>query len=446
MPRTPFREFGGRGARLRHIAPRRVGHERVSLLASQGLNAASSFLAAALVARVATVETFGRFTLAMLCYMLLSMSFRSTIGQMLLLDHGEGRKDRRAGSRRAAVALGLVSGCAALLSQSVGGVRLPTVGILVGIGLPIMALQDWYRYVLMAEHKARAVAVVDLVWLWVMVVTFAGLSATSHATVGFAVGAWVVGAVPSLAVAAAFAGRMGHSIGGWRWVKAERQSLQPLVWETLVTLGSAAGVLYLVAWIAGIESVGEFRAGQLAIAPAITLCLTLQVVALRDAAGADTPTTARRAVVLLPVVGSVAIGAWLLVLRLLPATVGRQILGDSWLPARAVMLPLSVALAISLVTAARVSLIKALQSTQMAWRVRARVFWAEPVLGSIGAGIGGVQGAAWFLVFAQLVILVSALLPVRDAGPESRGLDWDLAKVCGDEPLPGTWNRRRRTG
>ena len=182
-----------------------------------------------------------------------------------------------------------------------------------------------------------------------------------------------------------------------------------------LNMGAVNLAIFLVGGIVGVVGVGALRAAQVLLGPLNLLtagisAFGLPVLAGRAGAGGR---LARSAALGSLASGAVA-GTWVVVLLLIPSSLGVRILGDSWSGAHSVLAGSGVvSVAVAFVLGASLGL-KALRRADLMLRVTCLQAPLMLGLGALGAWQGGAVGAAWGFAAAQVFgLLVSWVIFVR---------------------------------
>jgi hypothetical protein len=135
----------------------------------------------------------------------------------------------------------------------------------------------------------------------------------------------------------------------WRWLKAHWGLTRYFVSEVVVINGATQLMLVVVAAIGGLSVVGALRGAQVLTGP-------VQVLALSSLAFV-TPELARRPWIVgrrlvragLGVSAAIEVPtiAWGILLLLLPDSLGRQLMGDTWAGARAILVPTVIGMTVA---------------------------------------------------------------------------------------------------
>lgn len=379
----------------------------------QLVSSASNLAFMLIVARSASVQEFGAFAMVYLTYGLGLGALRAVGGDILLLTVGRDRRDARGES---GLLLGAVIWCscgggvllliASRLFQESAGWLL----VALAVTLPGLLVQDCLRYCLLAQKRAGAALLNDLLWLVVQALLFAvillGVVPTSPAAL---LVAWGAGACVA-AVAGLFQVRLLPARAGPRlWVHRHRDRIWSLLGDFFLMTGTPQVAMLLVGFILGLPAVAGLRAAQLIFVPFHSIFAGLRVLLLPGLAEAvhnGHRVLRRRAGVMAGGAGLIAT-AYAIPLIFLPDAAGRALFGATWATAE----PLVWALA--LVCVARtlsIPVVDALRALGGGRRlIGIRLLNSLVLLGSVcglavGVGVGGAAlGLALSMVAASAV-------------------------------------------
>lgn len=369
---------------------RRQVQRRALVLADQAVSSASNILVAILVARqVESAESFGAFSLAMIGYQIALSAARALVGEPLLsLYSSEPAARRRAlvpDLLGATAFLGLAaSGLLWAVSVVLGG---PSGGALLALAavLPLLLVQDMWRYLFVVDRPAAALAI-DLVWL--AVVAAAMPLAPDDASIAWFVLAWGLGGI----VGAVLGGLLGPRWDGrphpWRWLTDHRNVAVRFLGES--TTGQALGHVLMVGLgaIAGLGALGAVRAAQVFLGPLNTLHSGIYLAVVPEGAALrDQPARMQRRLVKVSVALAAFVAAWITLGLLLPARWGRVLLGATWDDADGLLLLLlGVAALASGVQSGGVLGLRSLADARRSLRTRMRltpILIACPLVGAV---------------------------------------------------------------
>jgi len=179
---------------------------------------------------------------------------------------------------------------------------------------------------------------------------------------------------------------------------------------TEVIARTAGGQLstYGIGLAAGLFAVGALRAAQLIIGPIQVLFLGIGLMAVPEGVRAlehSLGRLRRLALVMSAVLALFTIG-WGVIALLVPESMGVALLGSTWIPARAVLVPVIVGQIGSVLTAGPGMGLRALAAASVSLRVNMIVSIILVVLSVGGAILAGTPGAAWGLALASLAAAV----------------------------------------
>lgn len=360
------------------------------------------------VARSTDARAFGAFALIYGTY-LFALGVSNAVGsEPLVIRYGASTEAKFRCAVRSSVQTTLLVGIAsALVTISAGAIIGGLVGaalLALAVVLPGLLLQDAWRLVFFAQGRPSRAATNDLVWCFSQAATFGYvLSRQGRPSVVQLVLAWGAGAAVAALFGMAQIGLVpiaGHSR---RWLKDHRDLIPQLL---LDFLGMTAGLqitLYVVALVASLAEVAGLRASITLLGPLNVMLTAARVFALpegvrmkHEAYGRLFPAARSLAILLM---GIAAI--WGFATFLLPSSVGRALLGDSWDPARSV-LPSIVLLTVA--RAATFASMVGLRVLDAPNRILTARVVSTPLLfagGVAGATVGGGAGAAIGLAAAQ---------------------------------------------
>lgn len=384
-------------------------------LLDQGVSAGTNVGLSLAVAATVSAREFGAFSLVYVLYTVLLGLVRTTGTDVLAIQHAASPSTLRNASREAtgyALTVGAVAGAGCLLVASSGLGHDRDLLVVLGVGLPVLLLQDAWRGVLLAMGSPRRALVNDVVWA---VVQFSALAALwtvlgSLPVAGF-VAVWVAGAAAGAVTGLLQTGLVPLPQPPHRWLRRNRALALPLlVTELLIQLPVQLTYL-LMPLFSSLSQLGVLRASYLLFGPIGLICQSIGALALPDAARA----TGRPAVHALAkrvslVLALVAV-SWSLLVMALPEGLGRTLLGASWSPDPDVRLLLAVSLvAEAVLVGARVAL--------AAWRLprklmRGRLVSA-PVLLVGGLGLAHRFGAAGLAGGLALAYALAAAVSWRE--------------------------------
>jgi O-antigen/teichoic acid export membrane protein len=388
-----------------HAAGRRLS----IITIDQAIAGASNVLIAVLAARLLGVSSFGLFGIVFLVYVMLQGVARALVCDPLLVHPVEAETRWRE-----------IIGTSCLLGAMLGGAVL-LIGLLVhiwahalgsalivlGAFAPLLVLQDLGRYLAFATQRPARAVVLDVAWLALQLVTVAALFVTDTRTLAWFIAAWAgAGAAAGLLVATQYAAQEIRF--GLAWLR----HTWSFSWRYLIsytsTQGAALGASGGVGMIAGTAALGGLQGATLLARP----FMTIQVAAIAASIGEVTRSTEdeqalRRHAIRTSTLTTAFAVANVAVLLLLPAGVGRAILGDSWKEAHPLLLPMGVQIVfLGIMTGARAALLgmRAIRTIMKLDIVGTVGVLISTVAGSV---VDGVSGALWCVAVCQGLLTVA---------------------------------------
>ncbi|MGW0790107.1 hypothetical protein ACWD04_18090 [Streptomyces sp. NPDC002911] len=371
-------------------------------VADQGVAALTNILVLVAAARLSTVADFARFSAVYLVFTVLLGVSGAYTGQPLVLRRGGG-EDTRAACRSAVV---FTVGASAALGALLAAVCLLVPGdtaralTMLGLVLPVVLGQDALRYAFSTLQRPHLALAADLLRL---ACVLGALSAQGYgATPARLIAVWGLSALPALLLSAVLLHRSAFGAPLRLRPMLRRGHLgQRFVVEFGV--GNAAGQLSVL----GLGAVGNpLLVG--ALRGATTLFGPLNVL-FTSATSFGPPLLGRiaderrrvRATAALAAALAATAALWATTLALLPERAGRELLGDTW-PTAAALLPATgsqyAAMAVGTcgLLALRMLDPRTTLSIQVVFSLTAVTLMAG------GYALGGVAGAAWGLCLGSL--------------------------------------------
>ena len=212
--------------------------------------------------------------------------------------------------------------------------------VALAVVLPLMLVQDTWRYAFIVDRPAGALAV-DLVWL-VAVCAVLPL-APDDAGPGWFVVAWGLdrrtGALAGLVLTArAFV--VPHPV---RWLATHRQMGSRFIGELVTGQAVSQLVLVGVGAMSGLSVLGGVRAAQVYYGPLNTLHLGIYLALVPEGARGGQPRRLRRLMARATVVLVGVAAVWMVVGLALPDAWGLALFQDTWTEAGDLMLPIGLA-------------------------------------------------------------------------------------------------------
>lgn len=294
-----------------------------------------------------------------------------------------------------------------------------------GLTLPGLLLQDSWRYSFFVLGRGSQAFLNDAIWAALLVPALVLLRMTGHGNVFWFVLAW--GASASVA---AFAGplqakvlpRLPHA---WTWVSQHRDLAPRYLAEE--TLGSGAGQLraYGVGLIVGLAAVGYIQAALTLMGPFMVIFMGISLVTVPEAVRVlrRSPQHLLRYCALVGGGPALLALSWGLVLLVaLPRGLGHWLLDQTWHGTYPLVLPMTLGIMGSCVSAGATAGLHAMGSARRSLRTELIASIAFVAAALLGAAAGGAPGAVRATAVA---VWAGALLwwwQLRDALQETGSL------------------------
>jgi O-antigen/teichoic acid export membrane protein len=390
----------------------------------QGASSVSNFALALIVAHYSSASALGVFAILTSTYVLSQGLVRSLSSDCLLTraetDDGLRSTYERAGYLAAIV----ISVCLADVTVAISG-ALPsafTVPFLTfAVAFPLMACQDYARFVGISRYDPAYAIRLDLAWLVLFLVAYVVLRAAGLTTLPWLFGAWSgAGALVGLwTLRAHLAGSERRQLLRF-WEESERGVGLRFAGQFMLLTSWTYFIAYLLLFVLPLSDIGEFKLAQLALGPVTVLLAGVQsaLIALATKRFQVDPHQAIR-LLLLGGLGSVAVTiVWTGLIDLAPVPAMTSVFGRSWPAARVIVPYAGLAVALSGFAGAATSGLRAMRAAGENLRLALVMVPFLFVLCMGGAELYGTRGAAGGLAVAGAVYSVlgwSLLLKVARA-------------------------------
>jgi O-antigen/teichoic acid export membrane protein len=376
--------------------------------ADQALSSLTNAALAIVVARSVSDDDFGAFAIALATFSFVVGLVRAFVGDPFVVRFSAANEqERRRGTAHAsgaALTLGVLASLVCLIAAAIVAGVLGSALIALAVALPGLMLQDTWRHMFFAAGRPKAATINDLVWTVLQFGLLGLLLTQGRESVFLITLAWGVSAVVAAFVGYLQTGVRPSVSATWSWLQETKDIGVQLGLGFTINMGSINLVTYAIGGVVGLAAAGALRASQTVLGPLNLLfagfnAFVLPLLSRAAVAGDRLMRTALLGSSALTAVASV----WVTILVLLPADIGRALLGDSWAGADRVMLPAGlVLLAGALVLGASNSLV-ALSRADLMLRVTGLQAPLMLILGIGGAWLDGVVLAAYGLATAQMI-------------------------------------------
>jgi len=375
----------------------------------QALSSLTNFGVAVVAARQAQVVEFGAFSIALTTYLLVLGASRSVCTDPLVVRYSvegtPGRRDAIKASSGAALAFSVPAavGCALVGIATSGPLRVSMLAL--ALSLPGLLVQDAMRFVFFARGRPARAAANDLVWACGQAIGFTALLLFTEPSPTTLLLAWGLSATLAALVGPVQARLCPSPQRVLGWFRDQADLSGRYLLDFFALAGQVHLLLYGLGFVAGLRAFGAFRAAQLLLGPLNTLFFAAASAAVpegarvRADAGGSLYRMVRNLAIVLPVLALV----WVGLLTLLTDRQGFAILGDSWPGAEDLILLIGLMTAVTGVTAAANSGLRALAAAGRGLRARVALLPIVAVGGLGGAAVGGAAGCAAGLLVANSI-------------------------------------------
>lgn len=368
-------------------------------IGDQALSSLTNLGVGILVARSLPTAQFGAFSLAFSVYLIVLGLVRAGVVEPLMIRAEPSGSSARATDASAvtgaALLLGFIAGVGSLAVVAIVGGSVGAAFLGLAVAFPGLILQDTWRYVFFAYGEGEKAFVNDLIWLIVMLPLF--IWAGSDAS--------VLGATLIWGGAGTIAGVFGLLQSrvlprpAWtvQWLRRHRDlGSRFAAEEGILTVASQARLIG-IGFVADLDAVGAYRAGQMVFGPMRVLYMGVRVIAVPEAVEARRRSQGSLMRICVLASASLALVALLVgvALLMLPDAWGQAILGQTWGPARELVVPMTLNQIGSGVLIGPLIGLRALEAASTSLRARAYISVATLAATVAGAAYGGAPAAAW---------------------------------------------------
>jgi O-antigen/teichoic acid export membrane protein len=382
-----------------HQMARRLGWG----VADQAVSSVSNVLVSLVAAHALGAHRFGAFSLAFVTYAVVLNASRGLATDPLLVRFSGatvGRwRDAVAGATATAIAVGLACGGGCVLLGLILPGYVGQAFLALGVGLPVLTLQDSWRFAFFAAGRGKHALVLDLIWT---VLLLGGLLALvlAHAE-GVAACLLVFGAsaVPSAAYGLLLSGvrpRPGRVVS---WVRDHQRLGARYLIENIAVGFSRQLRIIAVGAAAGLAAVGTVRAAEILMGPFLVILMGIAQVAVPEASEVlrSAPRRLGRFCLLIGGVQAGVAALWgATMLVVLPLGIGRLLLGeDVWHGTLPLVVPCTLGVMLGCLSSGATSGVRALGASPRSLLAQLTASSLYVVGGGAGAFLGGAVGSSW---------------------------------------------------
>ena len=384
--------------RLVGQAARRLGWG----VADQAVSSLTNYAVVLYIARSLGAEQFGVFSLAYVTYGFALNASRGLATDPLLVrfssvDHPAWKR-AVASCTGTAVIVGLVTGTIVLGAASLlkGTTKYGFVAL--GLTLPVLMLQDSWRYSFFALGRGSRALLNDVIWGVTLLPALALLRATNHVDVFWCVLVWGATAGIAAAIGPFQARVVPKPAHAWGWMSQHRDLGFRYLAENSTNSASVQLRAYGIGLILGLAAVGYIQAATTLMGPFMVIFFGLGLVTVPEAARVLRRSPRHLPLFCLLVGGVLAAGAlaWGTALMVaLPRGLGQLLLGPIWRPTYPLVLPLTITLMGGCVSAGAGTGLHALAAARRSLRATLFASGAQFAFGLVGALVGGAVGTMY---------------------------------------------------
>lgn len=375
----------------------------------QGLSSLTNVGLSIAVAHVTTKREFGAFSLAFAGYVLALGAYRAITTSPFLIRHAAEGSDRQRRHRPAVLGAALLTAilCSlvlALCGLAVGGaLRGPFIAM--AAVLPLLLVQDAWRFIYFGQQRQDRACFVDIAWVVPQVALYGVVFTFGLASPVWLIVSWGGSAGVAAVAACVAAGAWPRIISGAQFLRSHRDLIPNLFFEYVAFTGTVQSLPYVIGGVAGLGAAGAIRGAQvvlgffnvvrMGVVPIVT------VAAIRTYA--QRPRSLPRLISLYGGVMAVITLVYGLCVLAIPDSLGRALVGDTWSHARPLVLALTAMYVGQCVTEAVVTGLRARVAVAESLRLRIVVSTVLVIAALVGLFLAGVQGAAWGMAAGGLL-------------------------------------------
>jgi O-antigen/teichoic acid export membrane protein len=371
-------------------------------VSDQVFSSGTNFALGIAVARTVSLAEFGAFSIAFATY---SVSFglvRALTSDVLAVRFSRTSDHWREGTAYATGTALVVGGIIGLLCMVSGALlrgSLAVVLLTLGPAMPGLMLQDTWRFAFFARDRGLAALLNDVAWAIVMFPLLVVLVVTGRTSIGWLMIVWEGSALVAALVGMWQAHVVPRPSMTRTWLREHRDFIGPFMGEFAALRGSSQIVTYAVAAIGGLVAAGAMRGAMMLLNPLNIFFLGFKNVVVPEGVRLlerSASALRSRTAVLSLILGAGGF-AWGGILLLLPDHVGVALLGRTWVAARALLLPATIAMATSGMDTGPAAGVRAVGAVRRSFRTRVVVAVVTVIACVVGVELGGASGATWGL-------------------------------------------------
>jgi hypothetical protein len=402
----------------------------------QAASSASNFGVAYLVAHYTNAHNLGIFAIVSTTYIITQGMLRSLTSDCLLTRHDPGDDVMEVYERSgylSAIGYAILASLFMLVLASLFSAELRLTFIILAVCFPLMAAQDYGRYVGISRYNPAYAVWLDMAWLILFIIAFEVLRHQHHLSLGWIWGTYcATGALVGLYAARNHVTLRGAGRQLAFWFRSERHVGMRFAGQWMLASSWAYAAIYLFVLIFSLAVIGEFKLAQVAFGP-VTVMSQGIVTGMVAMAARYFQVDVRKTLRFVMLGGLLTAGvmlAWTAAIYFTPVHTLTKALGSAW-PAARQLVPLTgLAFALNGIMMSAVAGLRSLRAASENLRL---AIIMTPVLAGctmIGGVVWGVQAAiAGVCIGYAIYAVVAWTLLVRIA----HRIKADGAPVPGDD-------------
>ncbi len=384
----------------------------VLTVADQGASSVSNFALALIVAHYSSASALGVFAILTTTYILSQGLVRSLSSDCLLTrseTDGSVRLTYERAGYLAAIVLSVVLAALVLAMSGLLPSAFTVSFVIFAVSFPLMACQDYARYVGISRYDPAYAIRLDVAWLVLFLGAYVVVRHAGLTTLPWLFGAWsATGALVGLwTLRAHLSGRRRHGLLRF-WDESERGVGLRFAGQFMLVTSWTYLISYLLLFVLSLSAIGEFKLSQLALGPVTVLLAGLQSALIALAAKRFQVDSGRAVRFLaLGALGAFALTlVWTALVYGAPVHDMTTVFGRSWPAARGIVPYAGLAVALSGVAGAATSGLRAMRAASENLRLALCMVPFLFVLCMGGAKLYGTHGAAGGLAVAGAIYSV----------------------------------------
>jgi O-antigen/teichoic acid export membrane protein len=396
--------YGDQRSRRTTADPRRV---LILTVIDQGASSLSNFALSIVVAHYSGPRELGIFALLTTTYILTQGFVRSFTSDCLLTrseTDDDVMRTYEGGGYLLAFFIATILSIALLFACGLMSTAFGLPFLVFAVSFPLMALQDYSRYIGISRHNPGYSIRLDTAWVILFIGAFAVLRSTDHVSLPWLIGAWT-GAGALVGLTTLRSHLVVHSARTMLrfWIESERAVGVRFASQFMLITSWTYFIFYLLVFVVSIDAVGQIKLAQLALGPVVVMAAGVQsaLVSLASKKFRVDPRSAERFLFSIGCVMAAVTALWTALMFYLPVHSMAKLLGPTWPEARMVVPFMGLSFVLASFSGVANSGLRAMRAAKENLRLAIVMlpFVFVPCLG--GAALWGARGFAAGLSVAQ---------------------------------------------